>query len=531
MSRTSTIDCGGSKQAVASIKGKKGKGIVLIVLSLVLSICASCAFMQPEIVSTQGGGSIIKVAPSHNLQTAINRARPGDIIELEAGQVYEGSLLLPAKEGSGFVTIQSSRARELPEGVRVGPAQSALFAKLQSTAAAEAVIKTAPGSHHYRFVGVEISTAKPDVKVYDLVRIGESKQTAAEVPHDIVIDRSWIHGHPAQEVQRGVTLNGAEVTISNSYISEIHGRGYDTQAICGWNGPGPFKIVNNYLEASGENIMFGGADPSIADLVPSNIEIRNNYLFKPLSWNVKHASYAGIHWTIKNLLEIKMGRNVIIDGNVMENSWGDAQIGYAVLFTVRNQNGKAPWAVIENVSFTNNIVKNSEQGFQLLGKDNLNPSQQSKGVQITNNLFTGISNRFLTLNGFHDVTLDHNTHFQNGNIMMLHGHPSTGFVYTNNITNRSASGYGIFGDATGEGNAALARYVPGSSIRNNVFIGANASQYPPNNRFPSSAAEVKFVDFQGGNFQLSQQSPFKAAASDRGNPGCHFDRLPQQKNN
>ena len=445
--------------------------------------------------------------------------------------MYEGPFKLPAKDGSSFITIQSSRAGELPEGVRVGPAQGALFAKLQSATAGEAVIKAAPGSHHYRFIGVEISTATPDVKVYDLMRIGESKQTSAEVPHDFVIDRSWIHGHPTQDVQRGVTLNGAEITISNSYISEIHGRGYDTQALCGWNGPGPFKIINNYLEASGENIMFGGADPSITDLVPSNIEIRNNYLFKPLAWKVGHPTYAGIHWTVKNLLEIKMGRNVIIDGNVMENSWGDAQIGYAVLFTVRNQDGKAPWAVIENVSFTNNIVKNSEQGLQLLGKDNLKPSQQCSGLQITNNLFTDISNRFLTLNGYHNVTLDHNTHFQNGNIMVLHGSPSTGFVYTNNITNRSASGYGIFGDGVGEGNAALARFTPGHSVRNNVFIGAASAQYPPKNLFPASAAEVKFVDFQGGKFQLTPQSPFKAAASDRGNPGCHFDRLPQQKNN
>ena len=44
----------------------------------------------------------------------------------------------------------------------------------------------------------------------------------------------------------------------------------------GWNGPGPFLIENNYLEAAGENVMFGGSDPSIANLVPSNITIRRN---------------------------------------------------------------------------------------------------------------------------------------------------------------------------------------------------------------------------------------------------------------
>jgi hypothetical protein len=397
---------------------------------------------------------------------------------------------------------------------------------LQSATGGAPVIKTAAGSHHYRLVGLDISTAKADVLVYDLIRIGEARQASAEVPHDIVIDRSWIHGFDTQEVQRGVSLNGSEITISNSYISEIHGRGYDTQAICGWNGPGPFHIINNYLEAAGENILFGGADPSIANLVPSNIEIRRNYLFKPLRWKMKDPSYAGIHWSVKNLLEIKMGRNIVIDGNVMENSWGDAQIGYAVLFTVRNQDGKAPWATIENVVFTNNTVKNSEQGFQLLGSDNLNVSQRASGLQITNNLFTGISNRFLTMTAYSKVTLSHNTHFQNGNIMSLYGEPSTGFVYTDNITNRAANGYGIFGDSVGEGKAALARYVPGNTFTKNVISGASASSYPPDNFYPANIEDIGFQDYPGGNYRLSPKSKFKNAASSKTDPGCQLDRFP-----
>jgi hypothetical protein len=249
-------------------------------------------------------------------------------------------------------------------------------------------------------------------------------------------------------------------------------------------------------------------------------------LFKPLRWNAKDPSYAGIHWSVKNLLEIKMGRNIVIDGNVLENSWGDAQIGYAVLFTVRNQDGKAPWATIENVSFTNNIVKNSEQSFQLLGKDSPNVSQRASGLQITNNLFTGISNRFLTMTDYYNVTLSHNTHFQNGNIMSLYGEPSTGFVYTDNITNRGANGYGIFGDGVGEGNPALTRYAPGNTVKRNIVIGANASIYPPNNAFPATIEDVGFQDHQGGNYRLAPKSKFKGSATDKRDPGCQLDRLP-----
>ena len=497
---------------------------VFLGLSLLFTVGACTLLRSEAIVRSEGG--VIKVSPSQNLQSVIDKAQPGDVIELEAGKVYQGPIKLPSKPGSSFITIRSSRAGELPEDARVGPAQAALFAKLQSSTAGEAVIKTAPNSHHYRLVGLDISTASGDLRVYDVVRIGDTKQTAAEVPHDIVIDRSWIHGFDKQEVQRGVSLNGSEITISNSYINEIHGQGYDTQAICGWNGPGPFHIINNYLEAAGENILFGGADPSIANLIPTKIEIRRNYLFKPLRWNTKDPSYAGIHWTVKNLLEIKMGRDIVIDGNVMENSWGDAQIGYAVLFTVRNQEGKAPWSTIENVQFTNNTVKNTEQGFQLLGSDDLNPSQRASGLQIVNNLFTGISNRFFTMTAYNNVTLSHNTHFQGGNIMMLYGEPSSSFVYTDNITNRDPKGYGIFGDSVGEGNAALARYVPGHSIKRNIFVGASAGQYPPNNAYPATLDEVGFQDYRAGNYRLTPKSKFKGTATDKTDPGCQLDRLP-----
>ena len=489
-------------------------------------LLTACTFVRPEANGRSEGAQVIKVSPSQNLQSVIDRARPGDVIELEAGKVYEGPIKLPAKSGDAFVTIQSSGVAQLPERKRVGPAQRDLFAKLQTATAGEPVIKTAPGSHNYRLIGLEVSTTKPDLKAYELISIGDARQTEADVPHDIVIDRSWIHGFDTQDVQRGVSLNGREITVSYSYINEIHGRGYDTQALCGWNGPGPFHIINNYLEAAGENILFGGADPSISELVPTKIEIRDNFLFKPLSWNMKDPSYAGIHWSVKNLLEIKMGRDVTIAGNWLENCWGDAQIGYAVLFTVRNQDGKAPWATIENVTFTNNVVKNSEQGFQLLGKDSPNTSKHANGVTITNNLFTGISNRFLTMTEYANVKVSHNTHFQGGNIMSLYGEISPGFVYTDNITNRDEKGYGIFGDSVGEGNAALARYAPNADVKRNVFIGANASIYPPGNAFPKTVEDVGFQDYAGGNFRLSPKSKFKGTGNEKTDPGCQLDPLP-----
>ena len=470
------------------------------------------------LAANSASAATITVPAGGNLQSAINAAQPGDTIVLDAGATYTGDFVLPNKSGSSYITIQSSRVGELPEGVRVGPAQSALLARLHSASSASPIIKTAAGAHHYRLIGLEITTPTTAL-VYDLVRFGEWFQSSADIPHDLVIDRSYIHGHSTQDSQRGVTLNGAEITVINSYISEIHGRGYEAQALCGWNGPGPFRIINNYLEAAGENIMFGGSDPSITNMVPANIEIRRNYLFKPLSWKVGHPTYGGIHWGVKNILELKMARNVIIDGNVLENCWGDAQIGYAVLFTVRNQDGKAPWAVVENVSFTNNTVKNSEQGLQLLGKDWPNISQRASGLLISNNLFIGIQNRWLTMSGYYNVTVSHNTHFQGGNIMSVYGEPSTGFVYTDNLTNRNPAGYGVFGDGVGEGNPALTTYTPGAVFRKNLIAAAWAPVYPTDNFYPSTIDGVVDSGYRVVN------STYRSAGTDGKDLGCDIAAL------
>src|SRR5687768_13153544 len=82
---------------------------------------------------------------------------------------------------------------------------------------------------------------------------------------------SHVHGDPLIGQKRCIALNATHVTIADSYISECKSTTQDSQAIAGWNGPGPYTIENNYLEAAGENVMIGGSDPSITDLVPSDI--------------------------------------------------------------------------------------------------------------------------------------------------------------------------------------------------------------------------------------------------------------------
>src|SRR5436190_399057 len=79
---------------------------------------------QPVIVEN-GANRIIKVPAGGNLQAALDRATSGDIVELQAGASYSGTITLPNKPLTDFVTIRSSATAALPAGKRVAPAQKA----------------------------------------------------------------------------------------------------------------------------------------------------------------------------------------------------------------------------------------------------------------------------------------------------------------------------------------------------------------------------------------------------------------------
>src|SRR5262249_26213723 len=159
---------------------------------------------------------------------------------------------LPRKPaGSGWIVIRTAGAdTAFPESTRVSPAQASRMAKLL-TPNTQPAVATALGAHHYRLTGLEVGgTSEPQPKIkYGIITLGDGtkeQNSMDKVASDVIVDRCYIHGNPTLNVSRGVALNSTRTALIDSYISEIHGEGFDTQAAGGWNGPGPFKIVNNY---------------------------------------------------------------------------------------------------------------------------------------------------------------------------------------------------------------------------------------------------------------------------------------------
>jgi hypothetical protein len=227
-----------------------------------------------------------QVRAGDNLQAALNGAQPGDELRLAPEATFSGNFVLPVTPGATPITIRTdmSDAELPPPNQRVTPATATRFAKIVSPNTA-AALRTAPGAHHWRIMFIEFPSTKEGYG--DIIQLGDgssSQSQSAQVPYEIVIDRVYIHGHPLYGQKRGVALNARTVTIRNCYIADIKTVGADAQAIGGWNGPGPFSIENNYLEASGEVFLLGGADPAIPSLVSEDVSVRYNQMSRPMSW-------------------------------------------------------------------------------------------------------------------------------------------------------------------------------------------------------------------------------------------------------
>src|SRR5205807_4054802 len=185
---------------------------------------------------------------------------------------------------------------------------------------------------------------------------------------------------------------------------------------------------------------------------------------------------------------------------------------------------------------THNIVRHSTAGVHMRGWDTLSPSQQLQRVLIQNNLFIDIGafaanggsvgRLFQLRDGAANVVVDHNTAFQTESPVYAQvstGAPNTGFVYTNNLT---PNNQGVSGDGTmGNPMATLNTSFPGAVLAGNALIGGNPLSYPSNNFFPSTPANVVFVNYAGGDYRLAASSPYRNACTDGKDVGADVGAL------
>jgi hypothetical protein len=304
--------------------------------------------VSSSMADTPAPGTMIVVNAGGDLQAALKNAHCGDTIELQAGATFTGTFDFPAKscDNNHWIIVRTSAPDSaLPaEGQRLTPCYAGVtslpgrpqypctnpqnvLAKLQLPGAGGSPVTFLAGANHYRLLGLEITRpaggkGAPTLVVTDL---------GATADH-IILDRVWLHGTAHDDTRVGFLLKGSNyVAVVDSYLNDFHctsgtGACTDAHAIGGGNGDhqdGPYKIENNFLEASGESIMFGGG---AATVTPTDIVVRRNHFFKPIEWMKGQPHFvggvSGNPFIVKNHLELKNAIRVLIEANLMENSWG-----------------------------------------------------------------------------------------------------------------------------------------------------------------------------------------------------------------
>jgi hypothetical protein len=526
-------------------------------------------------------GALISVKAGGNLQSALNSAACGDTIQLQAGATFTGNFTLPAKHctDSDWIIIRtSSPDSALPvEGQRVTPCYAGIaslegrpayncpnpqdvLAKVQLAKTGNGPFQIANGANYYRFVGLEITRANGLGGNASLI----SLQGTAD---HIIVDRSWLHGNAQDETSDGFAASGGTyIAVVDSYFSDFHcisgvGSCTDAHAVSGGvsdTQDGPYKIQDNFLEASGEGIMFGGGP---ATMTPTDIEIVGNHFWKPWQWMPGNSPFvggpSGQPFVVKNHMELKNAVRVLVDSNLMDNVWGGfTQTGFAILVTPKNQHtesGKNVCDICEvtDVTIRYTQISHAGNGMQLATSISGNgqggaPAKAGTRWSIhdvvmddLSGTYTGGGSAFEIVNGWpknplNTVTINHVTAFPDANSHVTTIGNDAGnasmyaLVFTNNLmlTGR----YPVW-NALGGGNGSCAiKDVPITSIGNcfktytfsNNGLIATPPEFPPkdwptDNYFPNSPEAVQFVNYNngnGGNYELMPSSPYKNKGTD-----------------
>jgi len=416
----------------------------------------------------------------------------------------------------------------------------------------------AAGASHYRLIGLELTRSAAIGVIYAL-----ASPTSGAVSSNIIYDRIWFHGTAQDETVRGVQFGGGSfISVIDSFFTDFHcivrtGSCTDAQAINGGissHPMGPYKIVNNFLEASGENILFGGGPTSY---VPADIEIRRNHMFKPLTWMTGRPGYVGGRngnpFIVKNIFELKNAERLLFEGNILENSWGGfSQVGWGIVITPRGSR-----AATRDITIRYNTISHIGSGLEICATQDTLPNGQkvdslaSERISIHDvivddisaSTYRGdgisfqISSGFVVNRPLNHLTINHVTVLTDPKKTLLvvgadRRNPARPFniVFTNNMA--VAGAYSVWSTGGQYSGTCATSSQPLTTFNqcwssylatNNAIIAYPGTQgpWPKGNFFPSSASAVGFTSFSdgsAGNYQLLSSSPYDRMGLPSGTP-------------
>ncbi|MGD0414424.1 MAG: hypothetical protein ABSA80_03625 [Terriglobales bacterium] len=539
---------------------------------------------------TPSPGKQIRVNANSDLAEALEGVPCGGTLLLEAGASFTVREF-PRKncDDLHYITVRTDTpdSKLPPEGTRISPAWGGVaslpdrppYAQPAGGAAklmATIVDKSEGGilfGDHYRFIGIEWAP----LEGRPLGRLLWAKDG-----DHLIFDRNWVHGIDGVGLGHGLTIkNSPYVAVIHSYFNSftcIAGGGIctDAAAIGGGNDDLPthtLKIVDNFLESSGQNVFFGGGPASVHT---EDIEIRRNHLFKPMFWNRSSPDHREPTPIVKNLFELKHARRLLFEANYLENSWpGFSQVGAAILLTpAANKQpgpGPCPDCAVTDVTIRYVWVRKVNQVFQMANPmgylkpqpgnsysihdvvaEGLGYPECGKGCPVAMNQMAGAVGGSPKESVMHDVAIDHITYVSMAvpvELLILKGPPAKdpdtpqmyNITWTNTIGDVGTYGLWPSGGSPEQNCANFKGATPSSRIANcwksgsafqgNVLAGGTSihgqrPDWPEGNFMAGGLDSIGFVKLNGGldgDYHLATSSKFKGKATDGRDPGADVD--------
>jgi len=302
---------------------------------------------------------VIDVTPGASLQAAIDAADAGATLRLAPG-TYDGAVRID--RSLHFVPLNAP-----PNGPATADASVWL------TSSANATVTIAPEADEVSFLGIGCRNAN----------VGGEWFTVQG--SRVVFDRVTGLGDPVNGQHRGWRLEGKSTRLVHCYADDVFQVARDTSVVGGWQDCDGVEIDRCFLRGGAETIMFGGADAPSAERMPKNIRITSCTLTHKPEWYAMGAQ-------IKTPFELKCAIGVYMDDCLLEYAGvAEGQGAYLMVLKCTNQNGKAPWTVVKDVTIERCVCRYGGGGVMFLGQDYNYGSEIMSNIAIRDCRFTAMN--------------------------------------------------------------------------------------------------------------------------------------------
>ncbi len=462
---------------------------------------------------------------------------------------FGGKYLMPVNNSTGWIYIESASIKtgSLPAGTKVLPADVGSMAKIPCTSENDYHIYFAATAKRYRFTGIECTySADTTVRGYDtdpgtLCRsygffYHAGSATVTNDVDRIIIDRCYLHGSTDKKCMRAVYVDGTNIAVIDSYIDEIisfeEGQGMATNSCVG-----PYKVDNNTWRCwmYGENIMFGGGSPYF---VPANIQITRNHFWQPQTWRALYARFGH-----KNLFEMKMGTECLIQGNVFNGFYNpdgvSSQVSAMNLKTV-DQYGTAPDTTVRNVTVRLNEFRDCcaavglagrpsgtgtvSRWFDIHGNRHLEPPDTAHDTTGVRTAFRVGGTDDTEANKLIGVRMQWNTMFcgpgEGLSVTADVTSTLTDWVFSDNVLVRNTTAFPKWIKKDNSANNAATDWATMATGTNALCTGNAVTCSEPTPPGNNVTASIVAADLTATYFALNSGSPFKSTAAGSRDPGC-----------